>query len=216
MAGPISPDKLGLFVVSTAEGTDGKVLASKFRQLRLETLKGDPNSWLSNYDAEVELPIEHWLAHLQHPLRTVFVCVRKTSSSAESESPSLLNDEWIGVVELIGPYPAAKWHWPQASPLHYRRGGASIPRHRRLCKKGPSQKPAAHFRSPQLPVQRLDGAAGTQALTPTPHRRQTNHQDLLSPAQRPRARCYQAASVLRALGHYAVRIHHACRGVPSQ
>lgn len=105
----------GLFVVPPTHGAEAATIANKFRVLRLEALKADPDAWLSSYEAEVDVPTDDWLTYLRNPLRTLFVCVAKPHSL--DRPASLLEDRWIGMIQLIGPNPLSKWTWPKATPL---------------------------------------------------------------------------------------------------
>ena len=80
---------------------------SKSKELRLRSLKSDPDSFSSSLSRESRQPDEFWAARMLHPLLRQFVAVRlNIISSADSGADrhhDVLDAEWVGSLGVFGP-----------------------------------------------------------------------------------------------------------------
>jgi len=82
------------------------ILAQKYKSLRLESLKTDPESFASSYEQEVAFTDDVWSDRLKNPLARSFIAldlrdVPQTNSEAHSDSTVAL--PWVGITVLLGP-----------------------------------------------------------------------------------------------------------------
>ncbi|KAK5053968.1 hypothetical protein LTR84_001930 [Exophiala bonariae] len=76
----------------------------RLKNLRLQSLKADPDKWVSIYDSEVNQPDDFWWNRLQDSQAIHHILVKNTSESDGPDSKSvLLAGEWVGFVVIIVP-----------------------------------------------------------------------------------------------------------------
>lgn len=79
--------------------------SSRLKKLRLESLKSDPDSWISVFESEVDQPPEFWFNRLSDPRAVHLVLVHDDpdSNSSSGETSTLLESQWVGFVVIITP-----------------------------------------------------------------------------------------------------------------
>lgn len=76
----------------------------RLKGLRLESLKADPDSWVSVYDSEVNQPDEFWWNRLKDSRAVHHILVKTTPEAGDADVQStLLAGEWVGFVVIIIP-----------------------------------------------------------------------------------------------------------------
>lgn len=83
-------------------------LLQKFRVLRLEALISAPASFVSNYRHEQSFSDIEWAERITDPSRHHLICTRLGhgqvgGNSRQPVNPTSDEDEWVGMVTLIGP-----------------------------------------------------------------------------------------------------------------
>lgn len=82
-------------------------LRDKLKDLRLKSLRQDPEAFSSTYAKEVKFSNEVWEKRMTNPLAVHLIVVgrrSKTESDVRPEDISvLLSDDWLGVLVLVGP-----------------------------------------------------------------------------------------------------------------
>ncbi|KAJ6120653.1 hypothetical protein N7523_004933 [Penicillium sp. IBT 18751x] len=97
-----------------------KLVAHRYKNIRLHGLKADPASFSSTYEFESQFSSDVWLSRIQNPLGKTFAAVidsdvepddqiNDTWSPQTEGAPStvrgLLRKDWVGIATLIGPVP---------------------------------------------------------------------------------------------------------------
>ncbi|KIW52790.1 hypothetical protein PV05_08410 [Exophiala xenobiotica] len=79
--------------------------ASRLKALRLQTLKEDPDSWISLYAREADQPQDFWMSRLKDSSAThlVLVSVDSSHDASEGETTALLQGEWVGFAVILTP-----------------------------------------------------------------------------------------------------------------
>jgi ribosomal protein S18 acetylase RimI-like enzyme len=79
--------------------------ASRLKALRLQTLKEDPDSWISLHEREADQPQEFWLSRLKSSSAThlVLLSVDSSHDASEGGTAALLKGEWVGSVVILAP-----------------------------------------------------------------------------------------------------------------
>jgi GNAT superfamily N-acetyltransferase len=94
-------------------------IANRYKNIRLQGLLSDPDSFSSTYERESQFTLDIWRSRIQNPVAKTFVSVvdgdDKISSKAicsnttegdhstEKVFQNLLQTEWVGTVTLLGP-----------------------------------------------------------------------------------------------------------------
>ncbi|EHY55496.1 hypothetical protein HRR83_008926 [Exophiala dermatitidis] len=78
--------------------------SSRLKELRLKSLKQDPDSFISNYASECDKPQEFWLDRLSESGVTHLVVVRRDPNATKlGNDSSLLDGQWVGFAVLTTP-----------------------------------------------------------------------------------------------------------------
>ncbi|KAL2423419.1 hypothetical protein ABEF95_008480 [Exophiala dermatitidis] len=78
--------------------------SSRLKELRLKSLRQDPDSFISNYASESQQPQEFWLDRLSESGVTHLVVVRRDPGTAKLDNDSnLLDGQWVGFAVLLTP-----------------------------------------------------------------------------------------------------------------
>lgn len=97
--------------------TDLQAIVEIYRDLRLHSLKVDPEAFTSVYEDEVQFPYETWQSRVKNPIAKTLVAVDSETDqrvqiehethaekiSSDSAIQRLLQQEWLGIVTIIGP-----------------------------------------------------------------------------------------------------------------
>ncbi|WEW55784.1 hypothetical protein PRK78_001217 [Emydomyces testavorans] len=97
-------------------------LCQRFRTARLSALQADPSAFSSSYEKECQFDDKTWAQRLQNPLAKTFVALAKSrnvpraqnsdkyheddnnsSSDGDDDLTQLANNEWVGMIVLLGP-----------------------------------------------------------------------------------------------------------------
>lgn len=88
-------------------------LCTRFRTARLRALRDDPNAFFSSYEKEIQFEPREWVNRLQSPEARMFVAIcpaaseteteTETSESLSEDAEKLAENEWLGMIVLIGP-----------------------------------------------------------------------------------------------------------------
>ena len=83
-------------------------IANKFREIRLKSLQIAPEAFASTYEGESRRGLEHTLERLRNPKATHFIALKESnqrhpSSERGSDIERLLDQEWLGLIVLLGP-----------------------------------------------------------------------------------------------------------------
>lgn len=97
--------------LSTIQNVDEAsiALAKRYREYRLCSVKTDPSAFASNYETERQRGIEQSLERLANPRATYFVALKPripevpASVGVESSLGSAVEDDWYGMIVLLGP-----------------------------------------------------------------------------------------------------------------
>ncbi|KAJ4503069.1 hypothetical protein HRR78_008107 [Exophiala dermatitidis] len=72
--------------------------SSRLKELRLKSLKQDPDSFISNYASECDKPQEFWLDRLSESGVTHLVVVRRDPNATKlGNDSSLLDGQWTEI-----------------------------------------------------------------------------------------------------------------------
>src|ERR1700761_972213 len=84
-----------------------KKYIDKYRELRLQSLKSDPDAFSSTFEDESTQSSEFWTGRMLVPRARHFVAVRWNNTSdiaPTSDDPhAVLEAEWVGMLVLLGP-----------------------------------------------------------------------------------------------------------------
>ena len=83
-------------------------IVERYKALRLQSLKHEPEAFSSTYEDESQFPDDVWVQRIKNPLGKTFVVVRSTDSPKDydptgSSVLAKLNREWVASCVLIGP-----------------------------------------------------------------------------------------------------------------
>jgi ribosomal protein S18 acetylase RimI-like enzyme len=89
------------------DGTLPKRYVDKYRELRLRSLKSDPDSFSSTFADESKQPFEFWTGRLMTPRARHFLAVQFNKDSSDASVTAgvqaILETEWVGTLVLLGP-----------------------------------------------------------------------------------------------------------------
>ena len=79
----------------------------KYRDLRLQSLQSNPDSFSSTFAGESKQPPEFWTGRMLNPRARHFIGVRLTTDSSAAfeadDVETVLEAEWVGTLVVIGP-----------------------------------------------------------------------------------------------------------------
>jgi ribosomal protein S18 acetylase RimI-like enzyme len=79
----------------------------KYRELRLRSLKSDPESFSSTFASESGRPVNFWMNRILRPgarhLLAVELSNHSSAPSVANEPQAVLESEWVGILVLLGP-----------------------------------------------------------------------------------------------------------------
>lgn len=83
-----------------------KRLVDKYRELRLQSLRSDPDSFSSNFDIESKQPFNFWMGRLMSSRAQHFLATRLAKDCSATfvahDFQPFLETEWIGI--LVSPW----------------------------------------------------------------------------------------------------------------
>ncbi|CAI7643760.1 unnamed protein product [Penicillium pancosmium] len=97
--------------------TDLKAIVERYRDLRLHSLKVDPEAFTSLYEDEAKFPYKTWQSRVENSVAKTLVAVESETNqrahieekpdaetlSSHSAIQRLLRQEWLGIATIIGP-----------------------------------------------------------------------------------------------------------------
>jgi GNAT superfamily N-acetyltransferase len=89
----------------------------RYKELRLQALQTNPESFSSTYDREFSMGHEEWKARLHSRDKVTVVAVRTSIQKSESEMLSSSN-EWLGTVTVIGPNVLRQYAFSPPKSIH--------------------------------------------------------------------------------------------------
>lgn len=93
----------------------------KYRELRLRSLKSDPESFSSTFANESGRPVNFWTNRMLRPgarhLLAVELSNYSSAPSVADEPQAVLDSEWVGMLVLVGPNPVASNDIPPKKTL---------------------------------------------------------------------------------------------------
>ena len=94
----------------------------KYRELRLRSLKSDPESFSSTFASESGRPVNFWMNRMLRPgarhLLAVELSNHSSAPSVANEPQAVLESEWVGMLVLLGPNFIASNDSPPGKTLH--------------------------------------------------------------------------------------------------
>ncbi|KAJ5771245.1 uncharacterized protein N7511_003296 [Penicillium nucicola] len=113
------PEAVMLLPKTFSTPADLDNVVSRYKDLRLQALWSDPNSFSSTYERESRFTFDTWRSRIQNPVAKTFVAVidgdEKIPGKAtclnsgriehmiHGDLSKLLQSEWVGTVKLLGP-----------------------------------------------------------------------------------------------------------------
>ncbi|KAK2880081.1 hypothetical protein FQN49_000595 [Arthroderma sp. PD_2] len=88
--GPVTPSNLA-------------ALCNRFRTSRLKALYTYPEAFSSTHADESAFPDEKWAERLQNPMARTYAAVCVENGDTADDVEKLTNNEWMGMVVLLGP-----------------------------------------------------------------------------------------------------------------
>ena len=83
--------------------------AERYRKIRLEALKMEPQAYSSKYETECQWPLDIYMNRLNNPLLKTFVALdtQAESTNDADDHSELLKCPWKGTLGVLGPKPAS-------------------------------------------------------------------------------------------------------------